>query len=98
MGSSYCIFNVTILIRLLIFKIILGQLLRQHSKNYLDLTDTDIEVKSHLDKVLRVHAPSHFLPFNPMVGDTLVASPKQDDSDERIDNIDRFTMVKSRIV
>ena len=75
----------------------LGQWLRQHSRKYLDISDADIEVKSHLDKVLRVHAPSHFLPFNPMAGDKNLPI-RADDTDERIDNIDRFTMVKSRIV
>ena len=78
-------------------KIVLGECLRIHSRKYLDITDSEVEIKSHLDKVLRVHAPSHFLPFNSNSnGENPIV--REEDIDERIDNIDRFTMVKSRIV
>ncbi|KAJ3274562.1 hypothetical protein HDV01_002404 [Terramyces sp. JEL0728] len=79
---------------LLVFKLLLGIILQNYAvKNLIDLKQEKEELP--MESVLRAQTPNHFLPPEMFTVKRNLTSPT---SNEKLDTIDRFTMVKSRIV
>ncbi|KAJ3323714.1 hypothetical protein HDV06_001444 [Boothiomyces sp. JEL0866] len=85
---------VILFVTLLIFKLLLGICLQNYAvKNLVDLKQEKEELP--MESVLRTQTPNHFLPPEMFKVKRELTSPT---SNEKLDSIDRFTMVKSRIV
>ena len=101
--------HICFFIGLLCIKLVLGEWIRTHARSFLHYRAKHSKVHSkvdpeshkspakHLDSILGTLTPSHFMP------DYLMKEGQEpvkyvEISDKKLDSIDRFTMVKSRIV
>jgi hypothetical protein len=80
-----------------IAKLVLGELLRRHSRRFLKEHSSSDPQKKQLDSILGRHTPSHFLAPH-LLNENAKPRVEPDISNLKLDSIDRFTMVKSRIV
>jgi hypothetical protein len=83
---------------LLLLKLLLGELIRRHAQAYLQKHLSTEPQKKQLDTILGQNTPSHFMSPHLMNEFSTKVKSEPEISNVKLDSIDRFTMVKSRIV